>query len=142
MPFVRKKTDRAGRQRFYLVQNSRRDGKVRQEVLAYLGRCATPENALWVEAGRLRRALRERKRLDAKRRDGACTKSDRLDLERVGRKIARLIERIEQLKAYAEAPVCLPGLERLDDQIQRFWRSLKIVRDATDATIWHLEYRP
>jgi hypothetical protein len=142
MPFVRKKTDHAGRQRFYLVENSRIDGRVKQKVLAYLGGSATPENALWIAAGDLWGALRRRKRLDAKRPDGARTKSDRLDLERVGRKIARLIERIEQLKAYAEAPVCLPGLERLDDQIQRFWRSLKIVRDATDATIWHLEYRP
>jgi hypothetical protein len=123
MPFVRKKTDSAGIERFYLVENSRIDGKIKQKVLAYLGRCPTPENALWVAAADLWFALGEKEQLDSKR---------------VKQKLRWLVARVELLKRYADAPVCIPGGEHMDDRIQRFWRSLKIERDPTR---WDLEYQ-
>jgi hypothetical protein len=45
MAFVRRKTIN-GKDKFYLVENKRVDGKVRQKVLAYLGESDTVEGAI------------------------------------------------------------------------------------------------
>jgi hypothetical protein len=45
MAFVRQKVSR-GRSAFYLVENRRENGKVRQRVLTYLGACSTLEYAI------------------------------------------------------------------------------------------------
>lgn len=45
MAFVRKKTIN-GREYYYLVENHREDGKVRQKTIAYLGRYPTPKAAI------------------------------------------------------------------------------------------------
>jgi hypothetical protein len=58
MAFIRRKVSR-GRAAFYLVENHREGGKVRQRVLAYLGPCDTLEGAIahWEgEAAMLRKS--------------------------------------------------------------------------------------
>lgn len=56
MAFVRRKRSR-GREAYYLVENRRENGHVRQRVVAYLGSCATVDEAIvfWSEDAERRR---------------------------------------------------------------------------------------
>ena len=67
MAFVRTKT-RNGKRRYHLVENYRKDGKVRQRIIAYLGEHATVEVAIEQLAQEIQRR-RQRAELNRRKAD-------------------------------------------------------------------------
>jgi hypothetical protein len=104
MAFIRKKRDWSPKgwgEYYYLVENSRENGRVKQTVLVYLGTNETVEDALRYAEERLRDAVNWRSglRRELADRDG-CGLSLNLDFERCGRKIAQLERWIARLRSH------------------------------------------
>jgi hypothetical protein len=91
---------------YYLVESRREGGRVRQVVLAYLGHEQTVEAAWWQAEEEIRRASNRLSWLRGENHLSAC-----LERERLGRKLGRLLARIEDYKRYASGPQ-MPDHER------------------------------